>query len=91
MWNDSAAGIVLEVSLKSCPEYLPRIRKIAACLAEASGADGCEAADDVLGLTEACADAMGERGDLLSVVFRVSPRGLAAEISGPCLAPALIC
>lgn len=58
------------VSLISCSDYLPRIRTIAACVAESAGMDRQEASEVELILTEACVNAIrhgSPRGDRDSV------------------------
>lgn len=86
MRKDPRDSAVVEVSLKSRPEYLSRIRKIAACLADSTGMDRRESGDAALALTEACANAIrhgspGGENDLLAVAFRVSSRSFVAEIT----------
>lgn len=86
MDKDATDGSVVEVTLKSRPEYLSRVRRIAACLADSAEMDGRESEEAALALTEACANAIrhgsprGE-GDLVSITLSASRRSLVAEIT----------
>lgn len=81
-----SADSITEVSLKSCPEYLPRIRTIVACLADSVGMDAREISDTTLALTEACANAIrhgSPRGadDSVVVTLKSSPNMLTADVT----------
>lgn len=86
MRKDPRDNTVVEVSLKNHPEYLARIRTIAACLADSAGLDRRESDDAAVALTEACAEAMRNRsadaeGEALGVSFEVGSDSFVAEIS----------
>ena len=49
---------ITKVSLKSDPEYLPRVRRIMACLADSVGMDQQETQDAALALSEVCTNAI---------------------------------
>lgn len=85
---DPKENIVLEVALKSCPEYLSRIRTIAACLADSAGLDRRESNDAAIALTEACANEMSQENDRMTVVFDVSQDSFSAQITDLGTAPA---
>ena len=81
-----SSDIVTKVSLESCPDYLPRVRRIAACLADSVGMDRQEADDTTLVLTEACVNAIrhgspnGAR-DRVSIDFKSSGRTMVADVT----------
>ncbi len=69
------SAALTKVSLKSCPYYLPRVRKIVGCLAEGIGMDEREIDEARLALSEACANAIrhgSPRGgeDNVRITFR---------------------
>lgn len=75
-----------KVSLKSDPEYLPRIRRIIACLADGAGMDRKEIDEASLALTEACVNAIRHGSpngpdDSVDISLRVSPYTLVADVS----------
>jgi len=77
---------ITEISLKSCPEYLPRIRKIAACLADGVGMSSQEIEETTLALTEACTNAIrhgSPRGadDSIVVKLMTSSSTLIADVT----------
>ena len=77
---------VTRVSLQSSPDYLPRVRRIAACLADGVGMDRQEADDTTLVLTEACVNAIrhgSPRGveDRVSITFVSSKRAIVADVT----------
>lgn len=77
---------ITRVCLKSCPDYLPRVRRIAACVAESVGMDRDEVEDTALAVNEACANAIRHGSpngleDRVLVSLDSSSRGLTAEIS----------
>ena len=49
---------ITEVSIRSNPEYLERIRKVIDCLSDHAGMDSRECYDTKLAITEACANAI---------------------------------
>lgn len=65
------SGIVTEVSIKSNPDYLSRLRRIIGCLADCAGMDAKEVHDAKLAVTEACANA----------IRHGSPQGLEDKVS----------
>lgn len=88
MRKDPIVDTVVEVFLKSSPEYLPRVRRIAACLADSAGLACHEADDAALALSEACVGAIrrgspSDADDLLSIRFKVSPRVMITELTDP--------
>lgn len=77
---------ITRVCLKSCPDYLPRVRRIAACVAESVGMDRDEVEDATLAVNEACANAIRHGSpqgaeDRVFVSLSSSIRGLTAEIT----------
>lgn len=93
MRMDPKENTILEVTLKSRPEYLSRIRTIAACLADGAGMDRRESDNAALALTEACANVM-RRGslngesDTLGVAFAVARDSFTANVAHSGLASA---
>jgi len=74
------------VCLKSSPEYLPRLRKIVACLADSVGMDEQEMDEVKLVLTEACVNAIrhgSPNGDIdnVLVTFQASGHILTADVT----------
>ena len=81
-----SADVVTKVSLASCPEYLTRVRRIAACLANSVGMGRQEADDTALVLTEACANAIRHgspngANDRVSIIFKSSGRTIVADVT----------
>lgn len=78
---------ITTISLRSCPDYLPRVRRIAACLAESVGMTQEEANDTTLVLDEACANAIRHgstsRDDQVLIVFRASRHTITADVTDP--------
>ena len=86
MRKDPRDNTVLEVTLKSRPEYLARIRTIASCLADSAGMDRLESDNAAFILTEACSSAMrcGSRdgaSDTIAVALAAADGRLNAEIT----------
>ena len=86
MSKDAKSGAVVEVTLKSRPEYLSRVRTIAACLAESAEISGRDSDDLVLAVTEACANAMRHGSpqgseDVISIALRACEASFVAEIT----------
>lgn len=76
---------VTKVYLRSDVEYLPRIRRIAECLAQEVGMDTIEAGDTALVLNEACTNAIKHgsprgKGDNVYVSIRAFDGAITAEI-----------
>ncbi|MCE5315732.1 MAG: ATP-binding protein [Armatimonadota bacterium] len=74
------------VSLKSSPDYLPRIRKIVACMAEGVGMDQQETDEAKLVLTEACVNAIRHGSpqgacDNVVITFRASKSTIVADVT----------
>ena len=77
---------VTRVSLKSCPDYLPRVRRIVACLPDSVGMDDQESNETALVLTEACVNAMrhgSPRGadDNVSIILRATSHAIIADVT----------
>ncbi|MCL5104583.1 MAG: ATP-binding protein [Armatimonadetes bacterium] len=77
---------VTRVSLRSNPDYLPRVRRIIACLGDGVGMDQQEIDEAKLVLTEACANAIthgspqGER-DCVHITFRSVDGAVMADVT----------
>ncbi len=73
--NHASVDTVTKIFFKSCPEHLPRLRRIAACLADSVGMDEQEVSETNLALTEACANAIkygSPKGTADSVFVRLT-------------------
>ncbi|MHB9037294.1 MAG: ATP-binding protein [Armatimonadota bacterium] len=74
------------VSLKSSPDYLPRIRKIVACMADSVGMDQQETDEAKLALTEACVNAIRHGSpqgnqDSVIITLRASESTITADVT----------
>ena len=77
---------ITKVSLKSDPEYLPRVRKILACLADSVGMDQQETNDVALALSEVCTNAIRHGSphgseDQVFITLTTSDRTLTADVT----------
>lgn len=77
---------VTRISLRSCTDYLPRIRRIAACLADSVGMGPQETADTALVLNEACVNAIRHGSpngadDCISITFKTSQDAIVADVA----------
>ncbi len=76
---------ITRICLKSSPDYLPRIRKIAACMAESVGMNEQEVGDTSLVLDEACSNAIRHgsvsEDDQVYIVLRASRHTITADIT----------
>ena len=77
---------VTRVTLRSCPDYLPRIRRITACLADSVGMDRQEIEDAALVLNEACVNAIRHGSpngadDRVSITFKASRDTIVADVT----------
>ena len=77
---------VTRVSLRSCTDYLPRIRRIAACLADSVGMDRQQTEDAALVLNEACVNAIRHGSpngadDRVSITFKSTHDTIVADVT----------
>ena len=81
-----SADTVTRVSIQSSPDYLPRVRRIAACLADGVGMNRQETDDTTLVLTEACVNAIRHGSpngveDRVSITFTSLERAIVADVT----------
>lgn len=77
---------VTTISVKDFPEYLPRLRTIAACLAQGTGMDCAEAAETTGALTTACKNVLkhtpgSNQDDGLFITVKRSRSRLAMNVT----------
>lgn len=77
---------VTTVTLKSCPDYLPRVRRIMACLADSVGMDASEKDEAALALSEACANAIRHGSpngmeDSVLITLKTSGSTITADVT----------
>jgi len=82
----SSMGVVTNVCLTNCPDYLSRVRKILGCLGRSVGMDRRQIEDAALALTEACSNAIrhgcGASGDgRFDVTFTTCSDFVAADVT----------
>lgn len=77
---------ITEISVASSPDYLPRLRKVIACIAASAGMDSQEIQDTKLALNEACANAIrhgspeGEN-NIIQIRLRRIDRSVITEVT----------
>lgn len=81
-----ATDTITKVSLKSSPDYLPRVRRIVACLADSVGMDQQETHDAALLLTEAYVNAIQHGSpmgscDNVQIVFKACSDSITMDIT----------
>lgn len=79
---------ITEVSIRSNPNYIERIRKIIGCMADHVGMTGKECYDTKLAVTEACANAIrhgspDQQKDRITIRLSSTREAVVAEISDP--------